>query len=139
MQSKIFIHDLHIPFTIGVSPVERLQKRLLRFNASVEYDWQFAGQNDDFSETFDYSLFENILTGIAREREFLLLEAIAIRYFEEIFQIEKVCAAKLCIEKVNPAGMTPCTAGIEISCSRENFKTGESVNTNRSKSIDIKK
>jgi dihydroneopterin aldolase len=73
----IGLSGLRINCIIGIHPPERLEEQPLLVDLEVERDFAAAAASDDFTHTSDYTAMADLLTELAQERQYQLLETFA--------------------------------------------------------------
>ncbi len=71
------VRELRIECIIGVHPHERDKTQPLVVNVSIETDFADAAATDDVSRTIDYDRVVRMVTELAIDKEYRLLEALA--------------------------------------------------------------
>jgi FolB domain-containing protein len=75
--AKIGFVDHKIKCIIGVNPDERIQEQDVLIDLIVTYDVSKAIENDDVEFTCNYALMAKVITSIAQEGKYKLLETLA--------------------------------------------------------------
>lgn len=112
--TKIFIKDLLLPCTIGVTKLEQQEKQPILINITLWADAGLAGLNDDLKQTVNYKEIYLKIIGLVESSSFNLVERLA----EEIAEI---CLKNSLVEKVEVRAEKPkalklaAGAGVEIT------------------------
>ena len=77
MKGVIGLSGLRISCIIGIHPHERVEEQPLLVDVEVERDFAAAAATDDFAHTSDYAAMADLLTELAQERQYQLLETFA--------------------------------------------------------------
>ncbi len=104
----------------GVDPKERALGGRFSFDVELVLDLQPAGETDDLTKTVDYAAVYRLIEDLQRERQFLLLEAVAHNIAEAIlakFAVEEV-TVRARKHSVPLAGMIDYTE-VEITRNRK--------------------
>ncbi len=107
----ISIKDLEVQALIGAHPHERQAPQPLKISLEIETDFTKAIHTDHLTDTVDYDQIITIITKIATQTSYTLLESLANEMRDEIraFPMVKTCSVKL--EKPN---ISPITKSISI-------------------------
>ena len=71
---RIVIEGLEVDCIVGVRPLERRRKQLVRLDLSLFLDLALAGRTGRISETVDYARMADEVCALLRFREYLLIE-----------------------------------------------------------------
>lgn len=97
---KVIIKKLKIKTCHGVNDFEKRQPQLFEFSAEVTCDFYEAAKNDEIAQTINYSTVCKIITAVATQNVFNLIETLASRCAEAILDnFPKATAVKVRVEK----------------------------------------
>ncbi len=98
----LFLRSLPVDCIIGVHPFERASRQRLFISLTLSVDFRNAAAEDDIEHAVDYTALAGRIEAIAREGQFKLIETLAERLADDLFQppIEH-----LEIEVVKPAAL----------------------------------
>ncbi len=82
------IRDLRIPCIVGVYPSERKREQDLFLDVDMWFDFKAAANSDHLSDTLDYTRVAEALTEFIRAERFQLIEALAYRACEKLFELD---------------------------------------------------
>lgn len=85
MNDRIHLIEAHLACQIGTSAEERSRPQDLILDVTLETDLRPAALSEDINDTINYCDVLTVLSGIARSREWILIESLA----------ESMCAAVL--------------------------------------------
>lgn len=109
----IFIKDLLLKCTIGVSDTERIHKQPIAINVNLSIDTKKAALTDNVSDTVDYKKIYLGIIDIAENSSFKLLETLADHIAKFCLQDKRIEQAKIRVEKLKRLPLAKST-GIEI-------------------------
>ncbi len=78
MIGTVGLEALHILCVVGIYPHEREQTQSLFVDVEVDQDFSPAAASDRVDDTVDYDRIAELLTGLAKEREYQLIETFAV-------------------------------------------------------------
>ena len=81
---KVIIKKLQIKTCHGVNDFEKKQPKRFEFSAEIGCDFYEAAQNDEISQTVNYSTVCKLITAVATQNVFNLIETLACRCAEAI-------------------------------------------------------
>ncbi|TNE74479.1 dihydroneopterin aldolase [bacterium] len=111
MKTKLVIHDLKIPVSIGVHEWEKQIKQELIFNLELEYNAEKAMQTDDVQFALDYTVIGKLMNQVCERKHFELIEHLAHELQSEI---STYCLhGKLDVFK---ADVIPSAKGVSFIC-----------------------
>ena len=100
MISKIVIHDLHAPATIGVNDHEKLAPQDLFFTITLTVSVVRSFVTDAIHDTVDYDCLSQELVAFVASSRFELLEALAFQCIHKLFDFSMaIHAVELTIQK----------------------------------------
>ena len=77
MKDKVFIKNLVLPCTIGVTKEERTKKQNVVIDIEIFCDLTHAGATDDLNKSINYAEIQEKVTATVTGGEFKLLESLA--------------------------------------------------------------
>ncbi|HLN89619.1 MAG TPA: dihydroneopterin aldolase [Candidatus Binatia bacterium] len=77
MRDKVFIKNLVLPCTIGVTKEERKEKQNIIVDIEIFCDLSQAGATDDLKKSIDYAEIQEKVTAAITDGKFNLLESLA--------------------------------------------------------------
>ncbi|MFT7620428.1 MAG: dihydroneopterin aldolase [Planctomycetota bacterium] len=77
MIGTIIVEGLDIECIIGIHPAERVNLQHIFIDCEIDHDFAEAAANDDFQQTIDYVAVADLLTNLAVERQYQLIETLA--------------------------------------------------------------
>jgi dihydroneopterin aldolase len=99
----LFIRALPVDCVIGIHPFEQASRQRLVVSLSLETDFSGAARTDDIDQAIDYTRLANRIATFAREGRFALIETLAERLADELFEPP---ISRLEIEIVKPAALS---------------------------------
>lgn len=113
---KIIIEGLQIQSLIGVYDWERTSKTDLLIDITLDVDLHKAAISDDVNDTLDYAKVAELITHIAEQSEFELLEALAETITKGIFAKFNCHQIEL---KLSKPGILPNASNVAITIVRK--------------------
>ena len=111
----VYLHGIKVETVIGVWDWERLIKQTLLVDIDVGTDTSIAGKSDDLADTINYQAIAEVVTKIARENSFALVEALG----EEISsQLLKQFSLPYIKVRINKQGAVPGVRDLGIIIER---------------------
>lgn len=98
---KIFIHELKIETIIGVLPHERITKQPILITLEITTDIRKAAETDDLNDAVDYTMIAQRLDEFISHNHFQLLETLAEKIAELLFNEFNIFQLRLQIAKPN--------------------------------------
>ncbi|MEK7571018.1 MAG: dihydroneopterin aldolase [Patescibacteria group bacterium] len=114
----LFINDITLPCTIGVTELERKEKQTLIITVALSVDLQKAGETDNVNDTVNYSTLYQHIVKVTTGSKFFLMEALAQQIATVCLEDKRVKQAKIRIEK-------PKTVRLARSAAVEIIRTNE--------------
>lgn len=97
---KVIVKKLKIKTCHGVNGFEKKQPQRFEFSAEVGCDFYEAAKNDEVSLTVNYSTVCKLITAVATQNVFNLIETLACRCAEAILEnFPQATYATVCVEK----------------------------------------
>ena len=127
MLGEIIIDELQVTTIIGCMDSERTTKQPLTISVAIQYDMQDAAKTDTIEKALNYAqLSEDIKTYVETSQHYIL-EALAQKIFEIIFNYPQALKASLFIYKPNAISYTK-RVGLKVS--QERNQNQKKVETN---------
>ncbi len=126
MLGEIIIDELQVTTIIGCMASERTTKQPLTISVAIQYDMQDAAKTDTIEKALNYAqLSEDIKTYVETSQHYIL-EALAQKIFEIIFNYPQALKASLFIYKPNAISYTK-RVGIKLSQNRSQQQAQETI------------
>jgi FolB domain-containing protein len=116
VKDKVFIKNLVIPCTIGVTEKERKEKQKVIVDLEIFCDLSHAGATDDLNNSINYAEIQENVTAAVTGGEFKLLESLAQTVASLILKNPLASQVTVAVKK-EKYGKTPAI-GIEITRDR---------------------
>lgn len=87
MTGTISIVDLHVSCIIGIYPHERVEPQSLYLDLEFDTDFTSAAHTEDITHTVNYVQVSQVLTEFLQTQRFQLLETLAERSCQLVFQL----------------------------------------------------
>jgi dihydroneopterin aldolase len=99
----IELRELRCSAVVGVLAEERERHQPLVFDLDIERPFAEAAANDDLSATTNYAEVLTLVSRVAVEGRFLLLESLAYRVAEEILKFDgAITSVNVAVRKTRP-------------------------------------
>lgn len=85
--------------TVGITEEERAQPRPIYISIVLDYDHQQAVEEDNIAHAYDYSLIENLVVSELSQRQFNLIETMAVFLCQLLLGQEKTREVTVEVEK----------------------------------------
>lgn len=120
MADKIILRGAQFHGKHGVSPEERVVGGRIIVDVEVEYDLRRPGLSDEIADTISYSDVFKTIRHLVEDTESLLLEALALKICDALFEKFPLEAVTLYVRKQPPPirGVVE-SAGVEIRRTRQ--------------------
>ena len=120
MSDKIVLRGAQFHGKHGVSPEERVVGGRIIVDVEIEYNLERAGASDDIADTISYSDVFKTIRHLVEETESKLLEALARKICDALFEKFPINAATIYVRKQPPPirGVVE-SAGVEIHRTRK--------------------
>jgi FolB domain-containing protein len=83
---QIVIQDLEVFYRVGVPDQERAEPQRLLLTIELEHDFTLAAKTDDLEKTIDYYHLSRCLLTFGEDREWKLIETLAVNLAEMILR-----------------------------------------------------
>jgi len=114
---KILISDLTLLISIGIHDFERNKKQEVKFNINIDINPSLFPIEDKLNSIVNYETVVKIITKLAKNKHYELLETLAEDIFDQLFKNINIQKIKLKIEKTQIIKNTS-SVGIEITKKR---------------------
>lgn len=98
----IELRDLRVSALCGVLPEEIVRRQPFAFDIDVHVGLSEATVSDDLADTVDYGSLCGLVSGIADDERFSLLERFAGRVAEALLAVDRVEAVTVTVRKLRP-------------------------------------
>ncbi|MEM7272892.1 MAG: dihydroneopterin aldolase [Actinomycetota bacterium] len=116
---RIEIRGLELLVYCGVLPEEQARRQPFLFDLDLHLDLTLAGTSDDLDHTADYGHLIDVLAGALADERFQLLERMAARVAELLFEHSSIDAVTVTARKLRPPVAAHVdTTGVRIHRSR---------------------
>jgi dihydroneopterin aldolase len=95
----VYLHGIKVETVIGVWDWERLIKQTLLVDIDVGTDTSIAGKSDDLVDTINYQAIAELVTKIARDNSFALVEALGEEISSQLLREFSLPYVKIRINK----------------------------------------
>ena len=110
MSGTIGLKDLRIDCVVGIYPHERVAEQALFVDIEVDHDFNAAAHSEHVDSTVDYDHLAALLTGLATERRYQLIETFAEEALSAILERwAGVTAARVEIRKPAAVPAAACS------------------------------
>ncbi|MBT5031243.1 MAG: dihydroneopterin aldolase [Proteobacteria bacterium] len=96
---KIRLEGIQLACIIGTDDWERQLKQKLLLDLVLELDLSVAGQSDRLEDTIDYVAVVNAVTDLARDSQYLMIEALAEAIAQRLLEEPPVDAVSVVLNK----------------------------------------
>ncbi len=114
---RIFIKDLLVRCTLGVTAEERREKQDVLVSLDLFTDTRAAGETDRFEEALDYRALKKRVLGAVEDSQYHLVEALAERIAAVCLADDGVAQVRVIVEKPTVLRFAR-TVGVDITRSR---------------------
>jgi 7,8-dihydroneopterin aldolase/epimerase/oxygenase len=116
----IELRELRLQAVVGVLSEERDRPQPLALDIDIARPFEEASINDDLSETTNYADVLQIVTKVATEGAFLLLETLAYRVGREILAYDEwISSVTVAVRKLHPpVAEDVATVGVRCTVAR---------------------
>ena len=116
---KVIIKDLVLNISIGIHNFEKKKKQRVKFNLVINVDTDLVPNDKDLKSIIDYEKVINVIKKISYKKHIPLLETLAEKIFDKLFENLRIKKILLRIEKLDVIKNTT-SVGIEIEKTRSN-------------------
>lgn len=112
---RILIKGLEVDCIVGVRPLERRRRQLVRLDLTLFTDVSLAGRTGRIADTVDYARVADEVRGLLRFREYLLIEVATEELAAMLFGVHPTLeAAQIRLEKPEALRGRARSASVEI-------------------------
>ena len=116
---KVLIKDLILKMLIGIHSFEKKKKQRVKFNLVINIDHNLVPNDKDLKSIVNYELVIKVIKKIVARKHYPLLETLAEKIFEKLFENIRIKKILLRIEKLDVIKNTS-SVGIELEKTRSN-------------------
>ena len=116
---KVLIKDLILKMLVGIHGFEKKKKQRVRFNLVVNIDNNLFPNDKDLKSIVNYEQIIKIIKKIISIKHYPLLETLAEKIFDKLFENIRIKKILLRIEKLDVIKNTS-SVGIELEKTRSN-------------------
>ena len=116
---KILIKDLVLKMFVGIHNFEKKKKQRVRFNLVINIDQNLIPNDKDLKSIVNYEQVIKTIMKITSRKHYPLLETLAEKIFDKLFENMRIKKILLRIEKLDVVKNTT-SVGIELEKTRSN-------------------
>ena len=116
---KILIKDLVLKMLIGIHNFEKKKKQRVKFNLIINIDQNLIPNDKDLKSIVNYEQVIKTIMRITSRKHYPLLETLAEKIFDKLFENFRIKKILLRIEKLDVIKNTT-SVGIELEKTRSN-------------------
>ena len=116
---KILIKDLVLKMLVGIHNFEKKKKQRVRFNLVINIDQNLIPNDKDLKSIVNYEQVIKVINKIIARKHYPLLETLAEKIFDKLFENMRIKKILLRIEKLDVIKNTT-SVGIELEKTRSN-------------------
>ena len=116
---KVLIKDLILKMLIGIHSFEKKKKQRVKFNLVINIDQNLVPNDRNLKSIVNYEQVIMIIRKIISRKHYPLLETLAEKIFEKLFENSRIKKILLRIEKLDVIKNTT-SVGIELEKTRLN-------------------
>ena len=116
---KVLIKDLILKMLVGIHGFEKKKKQRVRFNLVINIDNNLFPNDKDLKSIVNYELVIKVIKKIVVRKHYPLLETLAEKIFDKLFENIRIKKILLRIEKLDVIKNTS-SVGIELEKTRSN-------------------
>jgi FolB domain-containing protein len=119
---RIIVEGLEVDCIVGVRPLERRRKQLVRLDLALFLDLSSAGKTGRISDTVDYARIADEVQGLLRFRAYQLIEVATEELAAMLFGVHSTLeAVQIRLEKPEALRGRARSASVEIRRERSQF------------------
>lgn len=119
---RILIEALEVECIVGVRPLERRRKQLVRLDLALSLDLSGAGKTGRITDTVDYARIADEVSGLLRFREYQLIEVATEELAAMLFGVHPMLQAlQIRLEKPEALRGRARSASVEVQRLRAQF------------------
>ena len=116
---KILIKDLVLKMLVGIHNFEKKKKQRVKFNLVINIDQNLIPNDKDLKSIVNYEQVIKVINKIIARKHYPLLETLAEKIFDKLFENMRIKKILLRIEKLDVIKNTT-SVGIELEKTRSN-------------------
>ena len=116
---KVLIKDLVLNMFVGIHNFEKKKKQRVKFNLVLNIDQNLVPNNKDLKSIVNYEQIIKVINKIIARKHYPLLETLAEKIFDKLFENMRIKKIFLRIEKLDVIKNTT-SVGIELEKTRSN-------------------
>ena len=116
---KILIKDLVLKMLIGIHNFEKKKKQRVKFNLVININQNLVPNDKDLKSIVNYEQVIKVINKIIARKHYPLLETLAEKIFDKLFENMRIKKILLRIEKLDVIKNTT-SVGIELEKTRSN-------------------
>ena len=116
---KVLIKDLVLNMLVGIHSFEKKKKQRVKFNLIINIDQNLTPNDKDLKSIVNYEQVIKVINKIIARKHYPLLETLAEKIFDKLFENMRIKKILLRIEKLDVIKNTT-SVGIELEKTRSN-------------------
>ena len=116
---KVLIKDLVLNMFVGIHNFEKKKKQRVKFNLVINIDQNLIPSDKDLKSIVNYEQVIKVINKIIARKHYPLLETLAEKIFDKLFENMRIKKILLRIEKLDVIKNTS-SVGIELEKTRSN-------------------
>ena len=116
---KVLIRDLVLNMLVGIHNFEKKKKQRVKFNLVINIDQNLIPSDKDLKSIVNYEQVIKVINKIIARKHYPLLETLAEKIFDKLFENMRIKKILLRIEKLDVIKNTT-SVGIELEKTRSN-------------------
>tara|TARA_Y100000814_G_scaffold138689_1_gene100516 strand:+ start:37 stop:441 length:405 start_codon:yes stop_codon:yes gene_type:complete len=116
---KVLIKDLVLNMFVGIHNFEKKKKQRVKFNLVINIDQNLVPNDKDLKSIVNYEQVIKVINKIIARKHYPLLETLAEKIFDKLFENMRIKKILLRIEKLDVIKNTT-SVGIELEKTRSN-------------------
>ena len=116
---KVLIKDLVLKMLVGIHNFEKKKKQRVKFNLVININQDLVPNDKDLKSIVNYEQVIKVINKIIARKHYPLLETLAEKIFDKLFENMRIKKILLRIEKLDVIKNT-ASVGIELEKTRSN-------------------
>ena len=116
---KVLIKDLVLNMFVGIHNFEKKKKQRVKFNLVININQNLVPNDKDLKSIVNYEQVIKVINKIIARKHYTLLETLAEKIFDKLFENMRIKKILLRIEKLDVIKNTT-SVGIELEKTRSN-------------------
>ena len=116
---KVLIKDLVLKISVGIHNFEKKKKQRVKFNLVININQNLVPNDKDLKSIVNYEQVIKVINKIIARKHYPLLETLAEKIFDKLFENMRIKKILLRIEKLDVIKNTT-SVGIELEKTRSN-------------------